>query len=46
MDPKIPSLFDYSERDIEEIDSDQLKYVYEDDKEIVAKTIRNVWKVK
>jgi PAS domain S-box-containing protein len=40
MDPKIPSLFDYSERDIEEIDSDQLKYVYEDDKEIVAKTIR------
>ena len=40
MDPKIPSLFDYSERDIEEIDSDRLKYVYEDDKEIVAKTIR------
>ena len=40
MDPNIPSLFDYNEKDIEAIDSDQLKYIHEDDKEFVAKKIQ------
>ena len=40
MDPTIPSLFDYSNEDIEDIDSDQMRYIYEEDKEIVTSTIQ------
>lgn len=40
MDPSVHSLFNYTEKDIEDIDSDQLKYIYEDDKEFVSKTIQ------
>jgi PAS domain S-box-containing protein len=40
MDSNIPSLFDFTEKDIQDLDSDQLKYIHEDDKEFVAKTIQ------
>lgn len=40
MDPGVPSLFDYTDKDIEDIDSDQLRYIHEDDKEFVSKTIQ------
>ncbi len=40
MHSDIPSMFDFTEKDLQDIDSDQLKYIHEDDKEFVAKTIQ------
>jgi len=40
MDSDIPSLFGYTETDLESLDSDQLKYIHEEDKAFVDKTIQ------
>ena len=40
MDSDIPSLFGYTEKDLEGLDSNQLKYIYDEDKEFVNKTIK------
>jgi PAS domain S-box-containing protein len=39
LDSDIPALFDYTEKDLEDIDSDKFRYIHEEDKEIVEKTI-------
>jgi len=36
LDSDIPSIFDYTEKDIKGLDTDQLKYIYEEDKEFVV----------
>ncbi len=40
LDSDIPALFNYSEKDLEDISSDRMKYVHEEDKELVEKTIQ------
>jgi len=40
MEKDIPSLFGYDEKDLEGLDSNQLKYIHEEDKEFVDKTIQ------
>ena len=39
LDSDIPALFNYTEKDLEDIDSDKFRYIHELDKEIVEKTI-------
>jgi PAS domain S-box-containing protein len=41
MDTDIISLFDYTEEDVDDLDSDQFRFVHKDDKEFVAKTIQD-----
>ncbi|MDH3267437.1 MAG: PAS domain S-box protein [Ignavibacteria bacterium] len=41
LDSDIPALFNYSEKDLEDIDSDKFRYIHEEDKEFVEKTIQN-----
>jgi PAS domain S-box-containing protein len=41
IDSDVPALFDYTEKDLDNINSDQWKYVYEEDKEFVDKTIQD-----
>ncbi len=41
LDSELTPLFGYSNSDISSQDSDRMKFVYEDDREIVAKTIQN-----
>jgi len=40
LDSDIPALFDYTEKDLEDIDSDKFRYIYEEDKEFVENTIQ------
>ena len=39
LDKDIPALFNYTDKDLEALDSDRFKFVYQDDKEFVEKTI-------
>jgi PAS domain S-box-containing protein len=41
LDSELTPLFGYSDSDISAMESDRMKFVYEDDREIVAKTIQN-----
>jgi PAS domain S-box-containing protein len=41
LDSELTPLFGYSNSDISSIDTDRMKFVHEDDREIVAKTIQN-----
>jgi PAS domain S-box-containing protein len=41
IDSDVPALFDYTEKDLDNINSDQWKYVHEEDKEFVDKTIQD-----
>jgi PAS domain S-box-containing protein len=41
LDSDIPSLFDYTEKDIAVLDSDQFRYIYEEDKDLVNNTIQD-----
>ncbi len=41
LDSDIPALFDYTEKDLEDIDSDKFRYIYKEDREFVEKTIQD-----
>jgi PAS domain S-box-containing protein len=41
IDSDVPALLDYTEKDLDNINSDQLKYVHKEDKEFVDKTIQD-----
>ena len=41
IDSKIPSLFDYTESDLDNVNSDHFKHIHEEDKEFVQKTIQD-----
>ncbi|HEY6436010.1 MAG TPA: PAS domain S-box protein, partial [Ignavibacteriaceae bacterium] len=41
LDSDIPALFDYTKKDLEDINADKFRYIFKEDKEFVEKTIQD-----